>query len=32
MPGGLALTLLGVLVLTQVWSGRVLQRLGVIQP
>lgn len=32
MAGGLAMVLLGALVLTQVWSGRALQRLGVIQP
>lgn len=32
MAGGLAMALLGTLVVVQVWSGRALQRLGVIQP
>jgi len=32
MSGGLAMVILGALLLTQVWSGRALQRLGVIQP
>ena len=32
MGGGLAMVILGGLLLTQVWSGRALQRLGVIQP
>lgn len=32
MAAGLAMTALGALVLTQVWSGRALQRLGVISP
>lgn len=30
MSGGLAMVVLGALVITQVWSGRALQRLGVI--
>ena len=30
MAGGLAMVLIGVLVVTQVWSGRALERLGVV--
>lgn len=32
MGGGLAMVALGVLVVTQVWAGRALQRLGVVSP